>query len=222
MGKEYAREITVMGSVPHLGPVLLYDDMESLFKWVKAGGAGDSVFEKSDTVAYNGTSSMHMKTRATDAAENDEIAGWRDTFLRPGKRYRVECLFMPDASGQSKFVLIEPKIWDGTTYHLLGVRWDEAGSKWQYRAAGPVWSDIPGGGQTLVADQFSRMLLEWDQNLKTYSRLVCQGLEIDMSGLGYSYVADGVPTLMRLDLGMTAGAAPPGEVYFDEVLVMEI
>lgn len=222
MGKEYAREITVMGSVPHLGPVVLQDDMESLFKWTQAHGTGDSVFEKIDTVAYNGTSSMHMKSRTTNAAENDAIEGWRDSYLRPGKRYRLECLFMPDAGAQVKFILFEPKIWDGTTYHLLGVRFDGINSKWQYRATGPTWTDIPGGAQTLVADQFSRMLLDWDQNLKTYLRLVCGGLEIDMSELGYSFVADGVPTVLRLDLGMTAGAVPPGEVYFDDVLLMEI
>lgn len=222
MGKEYEREITVLGSVPNLGPVLLFDDMESLFKWTEAGTMGDSVFEKIATVAFNGSASLHMKTRTTGAAENDEISGYRMAFMRPGKRYRLECLFRPDAVAQSKYVYFEPKIWDGTNYHLLRVRWDEAGAKWQYTDAVPSWQDIPGGAQDLLADQFGRLLLEWDQEKKEYIRLISGGLEVDMSGLSYASSASGAAQALRLDIGMTAGATPPGEVYFDDVLVLEI
>lgn len=222
MGKEYEREITVQGSVPNLGPVLLFDDIEDLLKWVEAGTGGDSVFEKIATVAYNGSACLHMKSRTTNAAEDDEISGYRDTIMRPGKRYRMECLFRPDASAQSKLVFFRALLYDGTNSHNAQVRWDEVNTKWQYLNSVAGWTDVPGGSQDLVADQFHRFLLEWDLSSGKYIRFVCDGLEVDLSGVSFYVTADASATIMRLDVGMFAGAAPPGELYFDDVLVLEI
>lgn len=222
MGEEYVRRIMVLGEVPSLGPVLLHDDMEDLLKWVEAGTGGDTVFEKIATVAYNGSASLHMKTRTTGATEGDETTGYRDTFRRPGKRYRLECLFRPDASAQSGYVLFSVAVFDGTTQHNPYIRWDEVNAKWQYRDGADSWADISDGDQNMVEDQFHRFLMEWDENSGKFIRFSCDGLEVDMSAISYYAPASAAEEVLRVDLGLMAGATPPGEVYFDECLIMEI
>lgn len=222
MGHEYEREITVMGSVPNLGPVLLFDDMEGLLKWKEAGTGGDTVFEKITTVAYNGSACLHMKTRITGAAAGDDISGYRDTFQRPGKRCRLECLFRPDVKEQSAYVYFKASIYDGTLRHYVRLRWDEVNTKWQYWSDVPGWSDVTGGSQGLVADQFHRFLMEWDQSSKKYIRFVCDGLEVDLSTLSYDTGADASGQILRVDVGMEAVGVLTGELYVDDVLVLEI
>lgn len=222
MGEEYIRRIMVLGSVPYLGPILCSDDMEDLLKWTEAGTGGNTVFEKNTSVAYNGSASLHMKTRSISAAEGDDISGYRSLYQRPGKRYRFECFFRPDAAAQSGYVYVKVKIYDGSTYHNLGIRWDEVNGAWEYIDGQGQWTAISGGSQSLTADQFHRVLFEWDQNTGKYIRMICDGLEIDLSDLSYYQSASANAQTLRLDVGMLAGASPPGELYVDDVLVLEI
>lgn len=222
MGEEYTREVTVLGSVPHLGPVLVYDDIEYLFKWTKANGVGDSVCEKSATLAYNGDSCLHVKTRVTSAAEEDVCLGYRLLFQRPGQRYRMECLFMPDAAASAKEIIFWITLDDGATVHHIRVKWDAANTKWIYQDTGGGYADFAGGSQNLNANQYHRFLVEWDENSHKITRFVCNGLELRDLSLDYYTAANVAAVSMRLDLGLTAGASPPGEIYFDDVLVMEI
>lgn len=222
MGKEYEREMAVLGLVAHLGPVVLYDDMEDLLKWTEAGTGGDTVFEKITTVAYNGSACLHMKTRTTTATEGDGIYGRRDSFQRPGQRCRFECLFRPDAAAQNGLVYFQMVIYDGTNVHSLKMAWKGVLKKWQYNNAVNTMTDVPGGGQGLGLDEFHRFMMEWDENSGRYIRFVCDGLEVDMSELSFYKTADASGQGMHVDVGMLAGVSPPGEVYFDDILVMEI
>lgn len=222
MGKEYEREITVLGSVPYLGRVMLYDDMEDLLKFVKGGTGGDDVFEKDQTQVYNGDYSLHMKTRTTGAAEDDDIWGERYLFQRPGERYRLECLFHHKNAVAGKYVNFEIFIQDATTYHQVRIRYNVATEYWMMFRETEYWGNIQGGSQNLNQGQYHRFLMEWDQYKKEFRRFVCDGLEIDMKGMAYASAGNVQFQYMKLVLGCEAGAGPPAEVFFDDVLVLEL
>lgn len=222
MGKEYTREILVLGQVPHLGPVALYDDIEDYLKWIKANGVGDSVLEKSQTLVYNGDYGLHIKSRTTAAAEDDFVSGYRLLYQRPGRRYRFECLFVPDAIAAVKLIYFKLLISDGVLQHQVFVSMDRASGKWTYKSSGGGTADFPGGDQALVADSYHRVLFEWDESKKQITRLVCDGLELSGLELDYYTTASAAAVSMRVDVGLQAGASPPGEIYVDDVLVLEI
>lgn len=222
MGEESIRRIMVLGSVPSLGPVVLFDNIEDLLKWTKADGVGDSVLEKSQTLVYNGDQALHIKSRTTGAAENDEVYAQRELYQRPGQRYRFECFFAIDEDEQAKYVDFLIYVFDGTLQHVVSVRHDPVNHKWQYLNPGATLTDIPGGAQHLQRDTYHRLLLEWDAVSKEYIKFVCDALEQDLSGTAYYSGSDPAAVRMLLKIGLTAGGTPPGELYFDDVLVMEI
>ena len=222
MGEEYVRQILLLGYVPTLGPVVLYDDMEGLLKWTKEDGVGDSVFEKNATVAYNGSYSLHMKTRTTTATAGDLISGYRSTFQRTGGRYRIEFLMRIDASASAASTWVKVLIANGVDGKTWKISYDEVNAKWQYFEKTSGLIDIPGGGQSLVADQFHRVMFEIDENKREYISFTCDGLYVDMRGFLCDVVAGAAPVNMKVSFGLVAGAAPPGELYIEDVLVMEM
>lgn len=226
MGKEYEKKVTVLGSVPSLGPVVLFDDMEDLFKWVAGGTAGDRVVEKSTTVAYNGAASLHIKSRTTDAAENDSIEAERYCYQRPGKRYRLELLWKFAAAATAKRMEFNIGINNGTNFFGATLWYLVAEKKWQMKVgtgdgtAGQV--DVTDGAQELAENQWHRLVMDFDESSQEFLAMVSDGLEADLSGNALYWATNAAAVKVLVEFrGVNAGAAP-ASYYFDDVLVMEI
>ena len=222
MGQEYIRRITVLGEVPSLGPVMLFDNMEDLFKWVEAGNMGDSVFEKIGTVAYNGSACLHMKSRTTGCASGDVIIAKRTLYERPGKRYRFEMLWRFEAKANCEKMTVRSKVYDGTYVHYVYLYYDAQNDKWRYTNSAGVDADVPGGAQLLNPATFHRLQMGWDQNSQMWVKMVSDGMEIDMSTLQYQRAASALAQRHELEIELAVQATTPVEGYVDDVLVMEV
>jgi len=222
MGEEFVRRIMVLGDVPSLGPVIVFDDMEFLLKWTKSGTGGDSLLEKSATVAYNKDASLHLKTRTTNGVEGDAEVASRVLYQRSGKRYAFECIWMPDAAAGAKETIFEADIYDGALLHQVALKYDKVNDKWLYFAAGPAFTDVPGGAQSLQTGTWHRLRFEFDEASGLMRKMESDALLVDMSTLSYYSTASVVAVRLHCKITVVAGATPPGEVYVDDVLVMEI
>lgn len=221
MGQEYIRRELILGSVPNLGPVILSDDMEGLFKWTGTGNVGFTA-EKSTTVAYNGSASMHLKTRVAGAAANDWVNALRDVCHRPGMRYSFECLFQLGVTGDTKEIIFSIGMRNGTVKHVVRLCYDSQNDKWCYWNSAGAYADIPGGSQDLFGGSWHRLLFDFDENKGQYLRMICDGLEISLIGLAYQVAADANPVWGYCEVWLVAQAATPPELWIDDVLVMEI
>lgn len=222
MTKEYEREITVMGSVPSLGPVILFDDVEGTYKWGDWGTGGDFVNEKQGVIVYNGSNAGHVKSRTTGAAENDQQEARRAIFQRPGKRYAAECLWIPDAAVQADLFRFGLLFYDGSVLHEVHVAYSASGNYWLYMSLGGTEQLIPGSSQTLQQNVWQRVRFEVDQEKGFLTRLVSGALDLTGLELPYQRSASAGALQAVVKVGLRAGSAPPGEIYFDDVLVMEI
>jgi hypothetical protein len=221
MGLEYTRQLMILGQVPSFGPVILWDDFESLFKWAGAG-EGAEVCEKLSTDAYNGTACLHMETRTVGAAANDKVTATRKVHQRPGKRYRVEFLFKITVRANCLNFGVEFKINDGVDAHYIGLRYAGSLDKWEYQNEGATYSDVPGGGMALANAGWHRVSLDFDEHSKKYINMVCDGIEIDLTGILYGTVVDGDPVGANCQLKGESVAATPPVMYVDDFLFMEI
>jgi hypothetical protein len=222
VGQEYIRQITVLGSVPSMGPVILYDDFESLLKFTMNGGTGDSTFALDAAVAYNGDHSLHMKTRATAAAENDWIECQRLSFQRPGRRYSFEVTWNYSTVLANKEILFQLFIADGAMAHACTLKYLPNSSKWQYLNSAGAYSDVPGGSQLLYAGGWHRLMFSLNEDSGKMIKVVSDGLEIDLSDLSYYQNAAVTGVYASAMVRAIAHTSPPAEVWIDEVLLMEI
>lgn len=222
MGEEFIRRIMVLGSVPSLGPVMLFDNLEDLFKWSAGGTGADYVVEKSTTVAYNGSACLHMKTRATGAAAGDVVNSFRDLFQRPGKRYRLEFLMRFEVEAATRYLTWYGTIWDGATKHEISVRHDVVNMLWQYLGSDGSYHNISGSSQRLNNIAWHRVCLSFDEYSKTYVSLISDGLVMSLDGVAYLSSANTDPVRFRSLVEETANSSARPDCYFDDFLVMEI
>ena len=222
MGQEYLRQILVLGSVPALGPVDMYDDMEGTFKWSKAGTGGDDVLEKSITVAYNASASMHAKTRTTTATDGDYIDAKRRVYARASKRYRIELIWKFTTLAANKEFFTQLVVEDGAYAHAVGLKFLPNSAKWQYQNVAGTFSDVPGGAQSLAADNWHRLLFEFDQSTGKMVTMVSDSLNLDLSDLSYYKSAHVVAEESILAIRAIAHTSPPAEIYVDDVLILEV
>jgi hypothetical protein len=91
-----------------------------------------------------------------------------------------------------------------------------------YRNSAGAFPDVPGGSQNLLGGSWHRFRLEFDEHSGEYIKFICDSLEADMSGLAYSKAANTNPVCMLVTIQEESAALSPPEMWFDDVLVMEI
>lgn len=212
----------VLGEVPSLGPVLLFDNIEDLFKWVESGSGGDSVFEKITTVAYNGSACLHMKTRTTNAAADDTVAATRKLYQRPGKRYRIELIFRYEVMANTRGFKVGFSIYDGTNKHDGYVVFNAVTERWYYYNSAGVETELTGFAYTPVQAGWHRFVLDIDVASGKYIQAIVDSREYDMSTLSFKVAAQAGGSTFDVFFELTAEDTTPPEAYYDDVLVMEI
>lgn len=222
MGKEYLRDTTVIGEVPSLGPVVLYDNMEDLFKWVEEGIMGDSVFEKDITEAYNGNACLHEKSRTTGASVGDIIEAKRIIYQRPGRRYRFECIWKVVDFACCDMLGFNVISRDGATETQMHLWYDPSLETWRYSNPAGAIVDIPNSHQILSENRWHRVLVEWDEANAKYIKMISDSMEVDMSALGLRMPPDLTALVSWVWLYLRTVGAAPVEGYFDDVLLLEI
>lgn len=105
MGQEYIRNSLNFGGIDKGSGVLLFDDCETTLNWSKSGTGGDDVCEISDTKSHFQSKSLHIKTRTTDAADNDYIKITKMCPISKTGIVTARCFInFPDISNVEKFI----------------------------------------------------------------------------------------------------------------------
>lgn len=221
MGDEYKREIVVMGSVPALGPVDLYDDMEGVFKWTGDGDGADWTAEKLTTDAFNGSACLHLKTRTTTPTAADGVTATRSFYQRPGKRYRLEMIWKHGSLATSDWVRFTFQVNDGVDEHIGGLICGVNVERWYYINSVGGTTELSGAPVVPEALMWHRMAYTFDENTGLYGKLTADGQEVDMSAIQYFKTGVVVPTKGLVIVGISAVGTTPPNMYVDDLLVLE-
>lgn len=221
MGEEYKRPVVVLGSVPALGPVVLYDDMEGLFKWAKTGTGADPVLEKGAVVCFNGSYGLHAKSRVTTPAAADYVKAARYFPCRACEKYSLELIWQMVSLGEFNYLDFVLWLDDGTTIFMGVVRYDRVNTLWKYRNAAGNYVEIPGAGQTFWAGVWNRLRFTIDLRTGLYVSVESCAKVFDVSALAMYTSASGGSTSGQVYItGVTVGAAAC-EFHVDDVLILE-
>jgi len=221
MGKPYVREVQVTGLIERLGRVQFADNLEDLFKWRGAGTGTDWVVEKSTTVAFTGNASLHIKTKATTPAPGDYVLAAFDLGLPFSKQLSVELVWKVVKNADTDHARFMIHFYDGTYFKRPELRWLPPEGKWQYFSKDEVWTDIPGGAQTLYENRFHRLKMKADFEKNEYVSLRSDDQIFDLSGIAMSVTAWTIPTTMNFGVSVANETTNRAEGYFDEVLCLE-
>jgi len=201
--------------------VLLLDDCLGTFNWIATGTGGDDVHEYATGSAFMTAKGMHLKTRATGAAADDNLfvsrfMGWPasglvvwrlrfalvdstkvsavqlNLFLRDGfQTFQAQVLYAPNT----------PQIYylddTGAPVAMGLLPWNPLNSQWV--------------GMELVVDASAMQ----------YLQVMANGIGQDLEGKALYNVGASAYRACDVQIGIVAIGASPAEVNFSEIYVGE-
>lgn len=228
MSKEYTRAQSILGNIPEHGQIMCYDDMEGLLKWQTAGTGGDTVFEIDTNRAYHKSKSLHLKTRTTGTADNDNIHAIRGVYFLPSLRINAAFLFhCPDWS-KIEFAVFSFRLFDGTNFLTAALRYDAPNTKFQIIDETAVWTDIPDAVidlEDISPDgPLAWHILSFAANLSTPKYINCfiNQHAFTLSAFTPRSAASAVKPMLDTDVILNTIGAAPCELFIDSFLLNEL
>lgn len=201
--------------------ILLLDDCEGTFTWIVLGTGGDDVHAYATPAAFMGLNGLRMKTRVTAAAQNDyldvhKFVGVPESGLLV---YRTRLCF-PNLTGQASV--------------NMNVAFYNASREWRAMlsvvpATGAVSYYDSAGGMTAVAGLagllpavgWATMELVLDLNTMEYVEAAWDGNRVSLAGIGMYDLGVSTDRAVYVGISIIASAAPPAEIYADNIYVGE-
>ena len=225
MGKEYLQPVEVLGEIPLVHRILLYDAGEGVFNWGMDATGGDDVHEVSATHYFEGTKSIHLKTRATGALENDYLRIKKKVTRHFSQRFELSMLFWTDDAEPQKYLDFE--IWDqdSADEYRFGIRFEyntgTGEGDLQYLNSAGTYTEIASLDNLYPDSAWAFIALTVDAATGEYISVNFIGVEYDLSGIS-GYRQTGGVNFIETRITITASNAPPAEMYYEVILLREV
>jgi len=222
MAQEYLKKVQVTTQIAAPVEPLIFDDFEGILKWT---GSGDGAFtvEKSTDRARGGGNSLHIETRAADAAIGDFVQAGIFLPVRP-QRYLSFLAFLLIPAVFSD-VIVSLNFWAkyNNLEHKASIFYDNDDGNIGYanKDENPQW--FPARATGLMEGAIGEIELIVDTALKEYVSLRINQTVIDMKGTPY-FTDDflGSGSYLIATLKIVTSAASASDMYFDDVLIKYI
>lgn len=222
MGKEYTRSMSILGSLPVAGQVIFYDNFESLLKWTKTAGEGDSIFELDPSLSQQESQSLHLKTRTTSADIGDEIVAGRNMHLLPSKVLSFACLFHFSANERIEHIQFLFKWHDGSNRHSALIRYRPDNPDWAYQNTTPEFVSIPNSDVLLEALTWHLIVLRINFDTDKYLSLQINNLLFDLSAFPLFTDALATTSYLLKRISIQTSTAFPAALHLDEIIIHEL
>lgn len=223
MGEEYKRDITVIATIPRLGPIELYDDMEDLLKWEMSGTGVDYAVTKDAALSYNQDAALKLVTRPADCAEGDTVMAYRSLFQMPPGKRRMELIWQSPDMSLIKYLAIDSYNYDGVNINAAGLRYGTVLKSWSRLGEAGAFVPLEGSGQDLLGDSvWHRLVMEYDRSNHKYIRMISDNMEMDLSEWGSYRTLSGNEVEHLVEIAIFTAGAAQATAYIDDVMVKTI
>ncbi|MBA7569126.1 hypothetical protein ES708_10864 [subsurface metagenome] len=221
MGREYTRNISVIGAGETPLGLLFADDFEHLLKCKKLQGEGDAIFELDPSIALRGNQSLRMMTRTTDAAEGDYIAALYNLFMIPSRRIAAIFHFRLPSLTTPEYVQFQIKDYDGVNYHSASIFFYPNTPVWTYLNIGGTETAIPDSATKLYADTWHRLTLYLDLANDLYISAYINSFLLSISNLSINVDTSEYGPFTQLTIKTETAGANPVDINIDHISLLE-
>lgn len=218
MGKEYIRDISVIGQVPSFGNIIYYDDFEHNLSWT-SGGTGTEIVKRDPDVYFSSSASCYMKPRTAAAAEDDLVIINQYAHIHNNKRFTFECFFKIDVPDDTKYMQFNLTYNDGSNDYAAYIRYDSANTKWQYYNSASQWADISGADVALGSDYWNHLSISLDMVNFDYGEFIVNDIYADLSAQSIPAGENASFPYFQMTIRNQAAGANRPQTWIDSVLV---
>ncbi|HJX61856.1 MAG TPA: hypothetical protein VJ578_04735 [Dehalococcoidia bacterium] len=197
--------------------VLLLDDCEGSMTWIVSGTGGDDVHAYAAAAAYTGATGLHLKTRTTASAVDDELTVQKLLDYPASGLLVARLRLAPVVLARDKAIYLSLRHDDGAQQYLAALKLCPATSKTYYLDAAGTYIELTDLDITYTASCFYVVGLAIDCLAHQYLYAQFTGRQADLAGLPLYNDAATAARSAQILLTITATAAGPAEAYFDNI-----
>jgi len=197
------------------GKVLFQDNFEGTLKWSNMSKDSTATRMRSGDscgkIQSAGANPWTTNSRCYGITTNPEILN---------SKIGIEFYFQPDTITGTELSAITFKgtVYDGTTAHNVGLKYDFVNTKFQFWNSAGSWEDITGASITLTADYYYRVKIVFDLATDYYDKIEIGSDVFDLSSEALETGASAVYRFYCL-LSVIGIDANQFDVYFDDFTV---
>lgn len=222
MREDGRRTCFTLGKTPGAGRILLWDDLEGLFKWTTVPGWGTPRLSKSPSAAFGGSWGLVVLHRRT-VPDGYQYIGAGRTFpmVRDGILRAESVMMVPSVAGQAGFG-IAVDWYDGTKKYRAAVAFDTESNYFMWYDSGCGWADTGLARLPRAKDVWHRVWMEIDLVRKEHVNVGIDADTVQLDGNKICAVADAGPVVAYVILFAVVFHTGARASYFDDVLVRTV
>lgn len=181
MGKEYTRDIQVLGLVPNFGKIIIFDNFSNNLSFIPSGNAG-YIVRRNPSIYLSPPASCEIIT----PPYNEEQASI-SKLLFPSPANLINSSFIFSITNVAIILNLTFQLYyyDGTYRHIVRIVWVSDGTKWQYLNSAGSLTDIPNATQKLLNNSWNSLNFSFNTALSKHSKFQSNYLNLDISDIPY-------------------------------------
>lgn len=201
--------------------VLCMDDCVGAMNWTKSGTGGDDLLEHAAAAAFFGATGLHLKTRTTDAAQNDSIVAQKNfDFPASGLLVYRAKLNSPSLAAANS-ISLQTNACAADTLNSFSLNYNPAGPALYYIASGGNPIELTGANIEITDNQWQTIEIVLNLLTMTAISVTWCGHTYDLSGVGMFIGIPDSATYTQLRISLITTAAAPAELYADAIYAGE-
>lgn len=212
----------ILGSVAQTGSLLLFDDLEGLFKWTTVSGWPTGRGFKSTYARYDGSYGLGLQNRLAIPNGASRAFRGRSFGYRSFRRWSVECVFNGYFGSMAHLYYVLFEVVKGGRLYSAGVVYDGMYELWGVEDGKDSWVLVSEAELELNTVGWHRLSLEVDFSIGEYLAFEIDSKRYDLTGRNIGDEAGAGGDVARVICGMGFYTVGTKGAHFDNVLVREI
>lgn len=212
----------ILGSVAQTGSLLLFDDLEGLWKWKTVDGWRTGRAGRSGLAAYGGNYGGYLIARVVLPNGPGRCFLGRSFGCRSLRTWAVEVVIGGRLGREPELVYVTLELVRNGRMYSAGVLYDAPHDIWAYEDGQDSWAWLAGVSRKLDLESWHRIRFDVDFNRGEYVALDADGEVFDLRGISFGDEAEAGGDRSTMIIGVGRYSVGTSEGWFDDVLVREI
>lgn len=222
MREDGRRTCFILGKTPGAQRILLWDDLEGLFKWHAIAGWGSQARYRTQEAAFGGTYGMRLYAKRVVADGYSYQGAARSFPMVKDGILRAELVAMAPVAWPFDGFGIAVKWWDGVKRYEVRAVYESVGDYFMWYDESCQWADTGLAKLPRAKGAWHRLWLEIDLVRKEYVNVGIDADTVQLDGNKICSVGDAGPVVAYVVCVAVVYYTGDKNAYFDDVLVRTV
>ena len=217
MGKEYTRNIQILGNIPNFGKIVLFDNFSNNLSWDVNGNAG-YIVRRNPSIYLTPPASLQL---STPNGEEDNVTASKYLYPLLSNSLKVSIPFLINNASLVNNIKFSLLFYTGVRVYTAKILWLSSGTLFKYANSDGAHIALPDGVVNIKDDTWNRLEFSINTHLLKYSSFSFNNIFTDLSSMGLPSTPSNISPSITFRIELTNNAEEVLSLYLDAVLISE-